>query len=138
MPVEWVVDASVLGAAFFREPLAEAADRFLSENQLLLAPDLLTLEMASIAAKKVWRGEATDLVAAHAVQATVRLVPAPVSGAELAVRAYALAAARRISAYDAAYLALAELRACRVATRDARLARAAEQAGLGRLVHPVA
>jgi len=135
---EWVVDASVLGAFFFKEPLAEAADRFLTENPELVAPDLLTIEMASIAAKKVWRGETTDQIAGRAIDATIELVQLLVSGAGLAPRAYALAAAHRFSAYDATYLALAEMRSCRVATLDIRLSRRADQAGLAHLVHALA
>lgn len=126
MPAE-VIDASVLAAAFFNEALSDTARAYLRGGPELLAPDLLRLEIASIAAKKVWRGEATVEVGAQAVRAIDDFVAEIRATATLAERAYLLAANHRISAYDAGYLALAESESLTLITFDDRLiARAAE------------
>lgn len=138
MPAEWVIDASVLGAVFFKEPGTGAAAAFLRSDAVLLAPDLLCLEIASIAAKKVWRGEATESAAGEAVKNATQIVPELVANAELSQRAFELAARHRFSAYDAAYLALAESREVRLATLDAKLVRRAEEEGFGDLVRLIA
>lgn len=134
MPGEWVVDASVLGAVFFKETDARAAIAFLGSDAVLLAPDFLCLEIASVAAKKVWRGEATEKAAAEAVNKTATLIPELVANASLAQRAFELAARHRFSACDAAYLALAEARNAQVATLDAKLVRRADEEGFSHLV----
>lgn len=142
MAVEWVVDASVIGAVLFEEENSILARRFLAEIieafAIPIAPDLLLLEMASIAAKKRWRGEVSEIDATGAVDAAPKMAKRPIQTAGLAPRAYVLAAAHRFSAYDATYLALAELRGCRVATLDRRLADRAEREGLAHLVHAIA
>lgn len=138
MPGEWVIDASVLGAVFFKETGSGPARTFLDSDAVLSAPDLLCLEIASIAAKKVWRGEATEAVATEAVNQTVGLVPELVANAGLARRAFELAARHRFSVYDAAYLALAEARSARVATLDAKLVSRADHEGFGHLVRLIA
>jgi predicted nucleic acid-binding protein len=141
MAVERIMDASLMAAVLFAEDHSDRARRCLSDEldagHALIAPDLLALEIASIAAKKVWRGETSTTDGKAAIAATLDLVARPVGASDLAGRAFELAAAHRFSAYDAAYLALAEARACRIATLDDRLVRRAEQAGLSHLIHPV-
>lgn len=142
MPAEWVVDASLIAAVLFDESHSVAARRFLAEeieaSARLIAPGLLILELASIAAKKVWLGAASAANGAAAIDATLRLVDRPVDAADLVQRAFAHALAHRFSAYDATYLALAEMRGSRVATLDIRFVRRAEQEGFSHLIHPVA
>jgi len=129
-----VVDASVLGAAFFNETASRSARVWLGEDLRLIAPDLLCIELASIAAKKVWRGEASAEVGEKAVASVRDFVSELAPMDDLAGRAFALAAAHRFSAYDAAYLALAETRGVQMVTLDHRLADRAEAVGLGALV----
>lgn len=142
MPGEWVVDASLIAAVLFEETHSRVARGFLAEglesSATMIAPDLLALELASIAAKKVWLEVASVADGAAAIDATLRLVERPVATADLAQRAFTLASAHRFSAYDATYLALAERRSCRMATLDSRLIRRADQEGYGHLLHPVA
>lgn len=142
MAAERVIDASLVAAILFAEAHSQRARRFISDEldagRALIGPDLLALEIASIAAKKVWRGETSMADGAAALATTLELVTTPVEVRDLAGRAYELAAAHRFSAYDAAYLALAEVRACQIATLDDRLVRRAEQEGFSRLIHPVA
>lgn len=141
MPVEWVIDASLIAAVIFDETHSEVARRFLAEGvesaATMIAPDLLVLELTSIAAKKVWLEAASVADGTAAIDATLRLVERPVAAANLAQRAFTLASAHRFSAYDASYLALAEMRGCRMATLDSRLIRRAEQEGYGHLLHSV-
>ncbi len=141
MPAEWVLDASLVAALLFEEERSKIARSFLSgeiaADAVLSAPDLLSLEIASIAAKKVWRGETSEADGSAAVDAACRLVGTMVPVTGLAPRAYSLAARHRFSAYDAAYLALAENRTSRVATLDARLARRADQEGFAHLIHAI-
>lgn len=142
MPAEWVLDASLVAAALFEEEHSMAARRFLSAaveaDAVLSAPDLMALEIASIAAKKVWRGETTETDGAMAIEVAFRLLGPMVPMTNLAQRAYALAARHRFSAYDGAYLALAENRNGRVATLDDRLTNRADQEGFSHLTHAIA
>jgi predicted nucleic acid-binding protein len=134
MPADFICDASVLGAAFFRETGTPAARRFLEAGHLLVAPELLWIEMASLAAKKVWRNEATLDVGNRAIEAVSEFVSEAEPLRPLTKRALDLAASHQVSAYDAAYLALAEARGAPVATLDAKLAMKASAAGLDRLI----
>ncbi len=130
---ERVVDASVMAAAFFLEEFTPEARRFLLDTPFLVAPDLLHAEIASVAAKKVWRGEVTEIVGARACAELPGLV-ATIPSATLAARAFTLAARHRFSAYDGLYLALAESREAPVFTFDATFVRRATEAGYARLL----
>ena len=90
-------------------------------------------EIASVAAKKVWRGETTENVGAQACAALAGIVsttPSP----PLARRAFEFAARHHVSAYDGLYLALAERRHIPLYTFDGDFARKAIEAGYGDLV----
>jgi predicted nucleic acid-binding protein len=133
MRSERVVDASVIAAAFFPEEFTEEARRFLLETPRLIAPDHLHAEIASVAAKKVWRGETTEELGAAACTALGGLI-ATTPSAALASRAFELAARHRFSAYDGLYLALAESREVPVYTFDGSFARRAIETGFKNLV----
>jgi predicted nucleic acid-binding protein len=133
MRSERVVDASVIAAAFFLEELTEEARRFLLETPRLIAPDHLHAEIASVAAKKVWRGETSEELGAAACVALSGLV-ATTPSAALAARAFELAARYRFSAYDGLYLALAESREVPVYTFDGAFARRAVDSGFTKLI----
>lgn len=138
MADRWVADASVLAAlAFGEEAGAGAARAFVSEAAELIAPDLLRIELASVAAKKVWRGEASEEVALAAIDAAQSLLVEVAPTGPLTARAFSLAARHRFSVYDAIYLALAEARDARVATLDQKLAKRAEDNGLGAQVRAI-
>lgn len=137
MGVDGVLDASVLAAAFFTEDGSPAARAYLKRGPRLLAPDLLRLEIASIAAKKVWKGEASLEAGSRAVSAIDEFVITTRSSEAVMQRIFDLAATHRFSAYDAAYLALAELEHAPVVTFDQKLITRVREIGLGRLVaHP--
>lgn len=142
MPAEWILDASVVGAVLFSEEHSLAARRFLQDetdsDALFHAPDLMALEIASLAAKKVWRGEVTEADGVAAVDGALRLIEDPIPVTRLAARAHVLSARHRFSAYDAAYMALAEMQDSAVATLDRKLVNRAKREGLSHLVRQIA
>ena len=131
---ERVVDASVIAAALFLEAFSDEARRFLIETQGLFAPDHLHAEIASVAAKKVWRGETSEEVGLRACQAVSELGVVTTPSSALTERAFALATRHRFSVYDGLYLALGEQRSIPVYTFDAALVRKAVAAGMHELV----
>jgi predicted nucleic acid-binding protein len=136
-PGRFVLDASVAAKLFFIEDASERAVDAVRAADWLIAPDLLFLEMASIAAKNVRRATASQEQAARAVHSLSALLDETIGAPELAPRAFELAAAHGFSAYDAAYLALAEARGFGLLTADTGLVRLAWQVGMAGLVQPI-
>ena len=134
MAGEVVIDASVAAKVFFDEDDSELAEAALAGTGPLIAPDLLFAELASIAAKRVRRGQSTAEQGRQAVTAVGELLFESAPTPPLAARAFTLAAEHGFSAYDGVYLALAEQRGLRMLTADAKLARRAAGAGLSTLV----
>jgi len=128
-----VLDASVAVKCLIDETGSEAARRALAAHSHWIAPDLIYLEVASVAVTAVRRG----LIEARAGEAIVAALPSllveTVASEALAPGAYRLAATHGFSAYDAAYLALAHEHDCSVLTADRRLCARAEAAGLRHL-----
>jgi predicted nucleic acid-binding protein len=116
-----VVDASVVAAVFFEEQ-AQAEALALLHGRSLVAPYLLDHEMASVALRK---GRPSAARLEEALDAYSRL---PVERHPIEVLAVVRLAARyRLTAYDAAYLWLAESLAIPLATFDASLGAAARR-----------
>lgn len=134
MAIEGVLDASVLAAALFTEVRSPQARAYLKRGPRLIAPGLLRLEMASIAAKKVWKGDASMEAGARSLIAIDEFVTRTQGDDTLVERAFVLAATYRFSAYDATYLALAETAGAPVITFDEKLIARAVEVGLGDLV----
>ncbi len=137
MPDDLVVDASVVAKLFFIEDQSDLAEAALRGAGRLIAPELLFLEMASVAAKQVRRGVTSAARAAEAVASVGELLDEAAPLSSLAPRAFDLARAHGFSAYDATYLALAEARGLRVITADGKLVRKAVDVGLSHLVRPL-
>jgi predicted nucleic acid-binding protein len=135
MPDSLVVDASVAAKINFIEEGLEDAAAALQAAHRVIAPDLIYLEMASIAAKNVRRATASLERATRAVTSLDELIDEVVPSSRLATRAFELAAEHGVSAYDGAYLALAEARGLSVLTADIKLVRRARGVGLSHLVH---
>ena len=135
MHVDAIVDASVLAAALFNEKQSGDARAWLSVPRQLAAPELLRVEMASIAAKKVWRGDTPAFAADKAVPALDDFVTRFVGGADLAEAAYRLARDHKFSAYDASYVALAIKWDKPLVTLDEKLIARAEGSGIVNRVH---
>jgi len=129
-----VLDASVVVKCLIDETGSEAARRTVAAHPHWIAPDLIHLEVASVAVTAVRRG-LIERSAGEAVMSALRsLVVETVASEALARSAFRLAATHGFSAYDAAYLALARERDCSVLTADRRLCTRAEAAGLRDLV----
>jgi predicted nucleic acid-binding protein len=129
-----VVDASVAVKLYFAGQGTPAAKAELESGASLLAPELLFVEMASVATKFIRRGLTTADQAAMAVASVVNLLDEAVPIRGLSQRAFELASRHGFSAYDGCYLALAEQRALQVLTADEKLVRRAKDQGLAHLV----
>ena len=113
-----VVDASVAVKWFCPEPHAQAAHRVLGGRRVLLAPELIWAEVANVLWKRVQRAELTQEVAQQILRDFKRfpLQTSPINA--LLEPAWQLAVQRRITVYDALYLALAVSRECKLVTAD--------------------
>lgn len=129
--VAFIVDASIAGAWLLPDEentTAELAMARMAEEDAV-APDLLRHEIRSIllSAEKRERISA-DFV--HSALARFRGLPLHLSGAGDDTEVVRLSRKYRLSAYDAAYLALALLEQLPLATLDRRLAEAARAEGV--------
>jgi len=118
-----VVDASALGALIFNEPDAGlVAERL--DGSRLVAPTLLTFEMASICLKKLNRyPEHREIISqAFRLWPAMEIEEIDVDSHEI-VR---LAEHKKLTVYDAAYLWLARKLAAELVTLDEQLNRAVE------------
>jgi predicted nucleic acid-binding protein len=131
-----VVDASVMVALYIEEPLSAPARAALLRSREagddLHAPDLLLIECANAFWKRVGRGELDRDSAMTAITALSMLEDLdrhPLDG-KLVPPALSLAIAHSLTAYDAAYAALAVQLGGTVLSGDGRFVERASQAGL--------
>jgi predicted nucleic acid-binding protein len=126
MDVE-VVDASALAALLFGEPDADLVAERLGDAALF-SPSLVRYELASVYLKKVRRypDQQAGLVSALELYPRLGVVEAEVPAAELAH----VAERAGVTAYDAAYLWVAEHVGAPLLTLDQELARAAPRLGI--------
>jgi len=131
-----VVDASVMVALYLDEPLSvpsrEALLRSRESGNQLHAPDLLLTECANAFWKRVNRGELDRESAMTAIQAvsTLNDLQRHPLDEQLVSPALSLAIAHSLTAYDAAYAALAVQLGGTVISGDKRFVARASQAGL--------
>jgi predicted nucleic acid-binding protein len=117
-----VADASVIAAALFGEASRAEAIALL-HGRALHAPHLLDYEIASVGLKKLRREAVPSELVAQALHAYARL---PVERHAVDAETVAAVAERRgLTAYDAAYLCVAEQIAAPLATLDETLGAAA-------------
>ena len=129
-----VVDASLVAAAFFREPCAEAAQEVLTANRPLYAPDLISAEFGNVVWKRCRRGEITAEEAAGLMADFLRLPLEITPTAELADVALQLALRTGRTVYDCLYLALAVRTNGVLVTADKRLVNALAGSPLAKYV----
>jgi predicted nucleic acid-binding protein len=134
MPADLVVDASVAAKMFFHEKGSDRARALLTSGTTFAAPDLLFLEVASIATKQVRRGLCAPELAREAVVSMVDVIDEVVPCRELRLRAFIFARDDGFSAYDGSYLALADRLGVPLVTADDKLVERARTVGVGRLV----
>ena len=123
MPVR-VVDASAIGALLFGEPKADDISGRLA-GAVLLAPQLLWFELASVCLKKVTshRDRTEEILSAFALLERLPIEPVAVDHASVV----GLALLERLTTYDASYLWLARHVGADLVTLDKRLAAVAER-----------
>ena len=126
-----MLDASVAVKCFLDEEGSAAARRAVAETADWIAPDLIFLEVASVALKTIRRGLLERAQGARMVAGVGSLLVEAVGAMELSEAAFHLAADHGFSAYDAAYLVLAERRGGQLLTADLKLVKLAQAAGLG-------
>ena len=118
-----VVDASCLVEVLLRTESGESIEARWRRGPSLHAPEIVDLEMLQVLRRLVTSREVSDDRAALAVGMLDRLAVRRWSHGPLRRRIWDLR--RNLTAYDAAYVALAERLECPLVTRDARLARSA-------------
>jgi predicted nucleic acid-binding protein len=133
-----VLDASVAVKCLVVEEGSDAARTAVAARRSWIAPDLILIEIASVAVKFVRRSLVDRDQGAAMVANIGLLLDETVPLAALKDRAFALAINHGFSAYDAAYLALAEAEDLAVLTADLKFAAKARDAGLGDLVETLA
>jgi len=119
-----VVDASVIAALAFEESRADEAEDLL-RNATLLAPEILPIELTSVALKKIRALPSARFNIESRLRAALSLEVELIRIAPLEVLELALDTG--LSIYDAAYLHTARRLECPLVTFDAKLARHARQ-----------
>ncbi len=124
-----VVDASVVLELLLNRPLAAAVrDRLFRVAETLHAPHLVDVEVLQVLRRYNATRELTNERAAQAVRNHRALPIERYSHEMLVERIWELR--RSMTAYDAAYIALAQVLACPLLTADRRLTRAAGTIGI--------
>lgn len=117
-----VADASVIVDILLRVPGVEVLDaRLFDSGDSLHAPHLIDVEVAHVLRRYALRGELTETRGRSALALLQRLPIARHAHDSLLQRMWTLR--QNLSAYDAAYIALAEGLEATLFTRDAPLAR---------------
>ena len=115
-----VVDAAIMVDALTDDgPVGDAAQAGLAADPHWAAPEHLRVETTSAIRGRWLAGKLTDERAEAAVRVLNRLAVSYAPWDELADRVWELR--RNVTPHDAAYLALAESRGCRLVTTDAKL-----------------
>ncbi|MFZ5849907.1 MAG: type II toxin-antitoxin system VapC family toxin [Actinomycetota bacterium] len=118
-----VIDASVLANALADDAVdGQAARHELRIARGIAAPDLVDVETTAVLRRRWLRGTLPEERFRSAIAALVQLPFERVPTLRLVPRAVELRAT--VSAYDACYVALAELLGCALLTGDGRLATA--------------
>jgi predicted nucleic acid-binding protein len=122
-----VVDASVVLELLLGTPAGRrAAERLFDRDAALHAPHLLDVEVAQVLRRYTAAGEVAQERAAEAIEDLGDLPIARHEHVLLLPRVWQLR--HNVTAYDATYLALAEVLDATLLTRDGKLARAAGRA----------
>lgn len=127
-----VADASVLVKVLTGESGTQAALAALVDEDVVTAPDFVTLEVASALSKKVRYHGLPREQAIVSLSALPHFVSEFVPFQDLIAAAFDLSLHLKHAVQDCMYLALAVERGCRVVTADLKFAERARMAGLDR------
>src|SRR6185437_2154321 len=127
MPERLVVDCSVAAKWILPEPGRDAALGLLKQYEtgeiLLIAPDLLLAEFASLLAKRTRRKELSAREDRYAFDLMQRFAPRLFDMRSRIQRAFSIALQHHLSLWDCVYIDLAIEHSCSVITADKRLFR---------------
>jgi predicted nucleic acid-binding protein len=122
MPDEVVLDASAAVKVFLDEPGSASVRALVAAGVRFAAPGLVLAELANVLLKRLRRRETTHEFSTGVLERAAGLFDELVRVESLADRAFSIAAAHHLSAYDGLYVALAEAKNWPLATADIRLA----------------
>jgi predicted nucleic acid-binding protein len=122
-----VVDANIAAALFLDLAYSAQARDAVMEASVIIAPDLITAEVANTLWKLVHFKHIDMGLADHVLDGLTAIISEFVPGARLAVEAVKHASALGHPAYDCFYLTLARRRRAKLITADSRFAAALER-----------
>ena len=125
-----VFDASVVTKVLTEEPLSATATSTMAREADRIAPDILTLEVASALSKKARYGGLAREQIDRALAALPELITEQTPSSTLVGPAVTLSIELKHAVYDCLYLALAEQRDCFVVTADEKYAAIVEASRL--------
>ncbi len=126
MPDKVILDSNVIAAVFFREDdVASKAEKIIKESKVLYTLDLAIAEITNVAWKKVvFEGESADIVE-KGLSKCIEFIDSVcqiILSAGLYDLAFKIAVEKRITAYDALFVAASEKYNAPLATADRDLA----------------
>ena len=127
-----VVDASLVANAFFQEEHAELAQKILTSNRELLAPDLIYAELGNVIWKRYRLGEINEDEAGRLLSDVLRLPLRITPSRELISAAVQLAIKTGRTAYDCLYIAAAISLDATFVSADRRLINALARTPIGK------
>jgi len=130
----WIMDCSIAAAMGLPDESSAIADAFLlqMENHNIWVPSLWWHEIGNVVVSARRRNRISDNDASGLIQLYGNLPVSTdtASGSGLMERIHRLSITYQLSAYDAAYLELAERKQAGIATLDKKLRQAAENCGV--------
>jgi predicted nucleic acid-binding protein len=126
-----VVDASVVAAAFFREPITKASKSVLTSGRELHAPELILSEVTNVVWKRLSRGDISQEEAEELAHDLLSLPISCKSTRTLVEPALSLSTQTGRTVYDCLYLALAIEMECPLITGDKRFFNSLKNRPLG-------
>ncbi len=117
----YVVDASIAVEYLLRTPAGTEFAR-ISRGKRLVAPELIDAEVMSSIRRAVLRGELTELRATRVLESLINWPIERIPHAVLVMRAWDHR--NNVTAYDALYIAAAQMHGMELITSDGRLSRA--------------
>lgn len=133
--MRWVVDASVAVKWVVQEEGRDAARRVLLQNDELIAPEFLLIEVANVLRSKVLKGQIASAQTDGSIGTVKEAIDRFVPDQELAELALELSLKLSHSAYDCVYLACMQRHDAGMVTADRKLINKLQAIGGWERVH---